>query len=123
KDGTRFLWGTVTALEPPSRVAFSWHPTQHESDAQQIEITFTPDRAAGGTRVELVSTGWEKMSEQARRARNGYAMGWGAVLDRLAGRFNPAYLLFNAMSAGITLIGQRGTFVRKSLGRMPAESR
>jgi hypothetical protein len=33
------------------------------------------------------------------------------------------HILFVAMSATIDLIGQRGTFVRNSLGRMPAASR
>jgi hypothetical protein len=45
-------------------------------------------------------------------------LGWGLVLDRFAGRFRPVMLFFSAMSLGITLIGQRGKFVRTSLGKM-----
>jgi uncharacterized protein YndB with AHSA1/START domain len=116
KDGTRMRWGTVIAVEPPRRVAFSFHPSRAESDAQRIDITFTPEGA--GTRVDLLSTGWEKMSEKAQHTRGGYQLGWGLVLDRFAGRFRPVLLFFYAMSAGITLIGQRGKFVRTSLGKM-----
>jgi hypothetical protein len=65
-----------------------------------------------------VSSGWEKMSEKARAARGGYQFGWGLVLDSFAGRFSPALIFFGVMSFGITLIGQRGRFVRESLGRM-----
>ena len=116
KDGTRMRWGTVVALESPRFVAFTFHPSRAESDAQRVEITFA--REGEGTRVELVSTGWEKMSEEVRRTRGGYYLGWRLVLDRFAGRFGPTLLFFYAMSAGITLIGQRGKFVRTSLGRM-----
>ena len=119
KDGTRMRWGKVIALEPPRRVVFTFHPSRADSDAQQVEITFSPDGA--GTRVDLISTGWEKMSDQAQRTRGGYQLGWGLVLDRFAGRFSPALLFFGAMSAGITLIGQRGKFVRTSLGKMEDE--
>jgi uncharacterized protein YndB with AHSA1/START domain len=116
KDGTRMRWGTVIALEPPRRVAFTFHPSRAESDAQRIEITFSPE--GDRTRVDLVSTGWEKMSDKAQRTRGGYQLGWGLVLDRFAGRFRAVLLFFGAMSAGITLIGQRGKFIRESLGKM-----
>ncbi len=119
-DGTRFMWGIVTALEPPRRVAFTHHASRAESDAQEIDVSFTPEGT--GTRVELVSRGWEKMSLQAKRARGGYHMTWGVALDRYAGRFSGVLLLFIAMSTAIDIIGQRGTFIRNSLGRMPASS-
>ena len=116
KDGTRMRWGKVIAVEPPRRVVFTFHPSRAESDAQQVEITFSPD--GDRTRVDLVSTGWERMSDKAQRTRGGYQLGWGLVLDRFAGRFRPVLLFFGAMSAGITLIGQRGKFIRTSLGKM-----
>jgi uncharacterized protein YndB with AHSA1/START domain len=116
KDGTRMLWGEVIALDPPRRVAFTFHPSRAESDAQQVEITFSPD--GDRTRVDLLSTGWERMSDKAQRTRGGYQLGWGLVLERFAGRISPILLFFGAMSAGITLIGQRGKFIRTSLGKM-----
>ena len=116
KDGTRMRWGTVISLDAPRSVTFTFHPSRAESDAQLVEITFSPE--GEGTRVDLVSTGWEKMSDKARATRGGYQLGWGLVLDRFAGRFRPVMLFFSAMSFVITLIGQRGKFVRTSLGRM-----
>jgi uncharacterized protein YndB with AHSA1/START domain len=116
KDGTRMLWGKVVALDPPRRVVFSFHPSRAESDAQHVEINFT--REGEGTCVDLISTGWERMSEKVKATRGGYNLGWGLVLDRFAGRFKPVMLFFGLMSFGITAIGQRGKFVRTSLGRM-----
>jgi uncharacterized protein YndB with AHSA1/START domain len=119
-DGTRFMWGRVTALEPPRRVAFTHHASRAESDAQDVEVTFTPE--GGGTRLDLVSRGWEKMSLKARKARGGYGMTWSGALDAYAGRWSAVRLFFIAMSAAIDLTGQRGAFMRGSLGGVPAPS-
>jgi len=116
-DGTRMLWGTVMAFDAPNRVAFTFHPSREESDAQLIEVRFLPDRV--GTRVELTSSGWDKMGKSAQRAYGAYRLNWGAALDRFAERFSGVVVLFSVMSAGIDLIGQRGTFIRNSHGRMP----
>jgi uncharacterized protein YndB with AHSA1/START domain len=116
KDGTRMRWGEVITIEPPRRVEFTFHPSHAEADAQHVAITFTPE--GDHTSVDLVSTGWEKMSDKARATRGGYQLGWGLVLNEFAGRFSPTLLFFGVMSFGITLIGQRGRFVRESLGRM-----
>jgi len=119
-DGTRMLWGTVTAFDAPNRVAFTFHPSHKESDAQLIEVRFLPDGV--GTRVELTSSGWEKMGKRAQRAYGAYRLNWGAALDRFAERFSGVVVLFSVMSAGIDLIGQRGNFIRNSHGRMtPSE--
>lgn len=115
-DGTRMLWGKVTAFDPPSRVAFTFHPSLQESDAQLIEVRFLAEGV--GTRVELVSSGWEKMGKRAQRAYGAYRLNWGAALDRFAERFSGVVVLFSVMSAGIDLIGQRGNFIRNSHGRM-----
>jgi uncharacterized protein YndB with AHSA1/START domain len=120
RDGTRFRWGTVTALESPRRVAFTWHAAYDEQDAQQVEITFVPERA--GTRVVLVSSGWEKMGAKARSSHGGYGMTWTAVLARFGRRFSAVTLVFQAMSAAITALGQRQSFIDGSRGRMPAGS-
>ena len=40
-DGTRCLWGTVTAFDSPHRVAFTHHASREATDAQQVEVTFT----------------------------------------------------------------------------------
>jgi hypothetical protein len=104
-------------FDAPNRVAFTFHPAREESDAQLIEVRFLPDGV--GTRVELTSSGWDKMGKSAQRAYGAYRLNWGAALDRFAERFSGVVVLFSVMSAGIDLIGQRGTFIRNSHGRMP----
>jgi uncharacterized protein YndB with AHSA1/START domain len=81
-DGTTAVWGTITGWEPPHRVAFTWHPGRPESEATDVEVTFTPDEA-GGTVVLLVHSGWERRADGAT-ARDGYESGWEPVIRRLA---------------------------------------
>ena len=83
-DGTTAAWGTVTRWDPPHAVAFTWHPGNPESEASQVEVTFTVD-TSGGTLVELVHTGWERRPDGVR-AREGYDTGWNTVLNRFAGK-------------------------------------
>jgi uncharacterized protein YndB with AHSA1/START domain len=116
-DGTRFRWGTVTAFEPPRRVAFTWHASYEATDAQQVDVTFVPQ--AGGTRVELVSSGWERMGGHARRSYGGYRLSWRAALGVYARQPTASLLFLQAMSTMISVTGQRGTFIRHSRGRMP----
>jgi uncharacterized protein YndB with AHSA1/START domain len=84
KGGVEHPWGEVTLWEPPRRVRFLWHPSRPRENHQDVELTFTPN--GGGTRVELVSWGWERWGKGAKGARRGYRMGWGYVFDHLAGR-------------------------------------
>jgi uncharacterized protein YndB with AHSA1/START domain len=80
RDGTEADWGRITAWEPPRRVAFTWHPGRTEETRQEVEVTF---RSEGeGTRVELMHTGWERVSEKPREMRDGYDAGWDLVLAR-----------------------------------------
>ena len=81
---TARTWGTVTAWEPPRRVAFTWHPGQPAERAQQIDVRFTPEGT--GTRLELVHEGWESSGTMAARVRRGYGVGWAYVLRLWAGR-------------------------------------
>jgi uncharacterized protein YndB with AHSA1/START domain len=86
EDGTEAVWGTVTAWEPPLRLAFTWHPGRAESTAQEVEVRFTP--VDGGTRVELEHRGWEKLGERAEEARNEYDSGWDFVLGHYVNVIN-----------------------------------
>ena len=87
RGGTDSTWGTVTAWEPPTRVAFTWHPGSKPDMAQSIEVRFLaagPDGAH--TRLELTHSGWERFGALASRVRGGYSIGWGYVLRFWAGR-------------------------------------
>jgi uncharacterized protein YndB with AHSA1/START domain len=120
KDGRRFQWGTITAWDPPRRVGFTWHPSRDAAVAQDVEVRFIPEPA--GTRVELVSTGWEKLGARAARERKGYSIGWGALLDVYAGRRSAVHLLFSVISRGmrlyLTLTGRLESEIAKSGGQL-----
>jgi len=77
-DGTTSDWGVVTAWEPPGRVAFTWHPGREPDSGQSVEVTFVP--TDGGTRVDLVHSGWEKLGDTAAEQREQYQSGWDPVL-------------------------------------------
>lgn len=75
--GEEHVWGTVSAWEPPDRVAFSWHVGREPDTAQQVEVTFTP--MGDETEVKLVHSGWEKLGAEAEANRQGYDNGWELV--------------------------------------------
>ena len=95
RGGEESLWGTVTAWEPPRRVAFTWHPGRAPSTEQQVEVCFA---AVGhGTRLELTHSGWDSLGPRARRMRAGYRLGWAYVLALWAGRRSS----FTVLSVGV----------------------
>lgn len=83
-DGRRFQWGEVSEWSPPSMVRFSWHPSRDASTAQDVTVRF--ERIDSGTKVTLTSSNWERWGKGAARARKGYDIGWGYILNTWAGR-------------------------------------
>jgi len=92
-DGTECHWGTVTAYEPPERVAFTWNiglDWQIEKDpnrVSEVEVRFVAE-SPGRTRVELEhrnldrhGEGWEGMRDAV-----GSSGGWIVGLERFARR-------------------------------------
>lgn len=81
-DDTTTTWGTITAWQPPRRVAFSWHPGRPAAEATEVEVTFDePDDS--GTRVTLVHHGWSGRADGAA-ARDRYDSGWAHVLGQFS---------------------------------------
>jgi uncharacterized protein YndB with AHSA1/START domain len=99
-DGRRYQWGRITTWEPPRRVAFTWHPSREEREAQDVEVRF--EAVPGGSRVVLTSSGWEKLGRRAARERKGYAIGWGSILEVFAGRRTAVVLIFAVIAHMIT---------------------
>ncbi|MCL4697171.1 MAG: SRPBCC domain-containing protein [Burkholderiaceae bacterium] len=81
-DGRRFLWGTLTAWEPPRRFVMHWHPGQPAEAATTLEVRFTA--CADGTEVHIVHGGWASRGDAAAAVRGNYDEGWGRVLAALA---------------------------------------
>ncbi|MFZ5669936.1 MAG: SRPBCC domain-containing protein [Pseudomonadota bacterium] len=112
RGGEPAIWGTVTAWDPPRRVAFTWRPGQPAEKYNDIEIVFEP--AGDRTRVTLTHTGFERLGEMARRARMGYPIGWTFVLGRFARRRDPVMLMISGLNAAVmTLVRLRGRAAAK----------
>jgi uncharacterized protein YndB with AHSA1/START domain len=89
-DGSTCEWGRVLAWEPPGRLVLAWHldaQWQYDPDpghASDVEVTFDelPD---GGTRVQLVHSGLERMvgGEGAAGALSSEG-GWPGLVRRFA---------------------------------------
>jgi uncharacterized protein YndB with AHSA1/START domain len=124
-DGRRYQWGTVTLVEPPHRVGFTWHPSREKDVAQDVVVTFHPE--GSGTLVELVSTGWERLGARGARERKGYSIGWRAVLDVFAGKTSAVILLFGIISRvltfGLWVTGKLERSIDQAGGRLPADSK
>jgi uncharacterized protein YndB with AHSA1/START domain len=77
-SGTEHEWGRVTAWEPPSRLAYTWHLHFAPEDATDVEIRFV-DAGADRTRVEVRHSGWERLGARAPQRREGNRLGWTSV--------------------------------------------
>ena len=80
-DGRTSEWGVVSAWSPGVRFATSWYPGNEPELATQVDVTFSPT-PDGGTRVDLVHTGWEARGTEAVKLASGYDTGWDFVLGR-----------------------------------------
>lgn len=81
-DGTEHVWGHVVALDPGSRIRFTWHPDREAASAQWVEVSFDA-AAAGRCHARLRHGGWEALGEIAPILRNQYGPGWQHVFGRL----------------------------------------
>ena len=81
-DGAETSWGRVLAFDPPKRIVIEWN-VNAANPATEIEVTFTPED--GGTRVEVVHSGWECYADPTEtRASYDSEKGWTTVLARYA---------------------------------------
>ena len=71
------VWGTVTRWEPPTVLAFTWHPGADAERASRVSVTFTPHGQQ--TLVRLDHAGWENFTDPGA-ARAEYEHGWPMVL-------------------------------------------
>ncbi len=80
-------WGTVLAYEPPHRIVLEWH-VNPAHPATRIEVRFAHDN--GGTRVDLVHSGWEQFASDETRSNYASENGWTTVLGCFADAANTA---------------------------------
>lgn len=101
-DGRRFQWGQLLEIEPPRRLKFTWHPSRDPATAQEVEVVFAAE--SGGTRLTLTAAGWERWGPKASRARRGYDIGWGYVLNVWAARRTGGMAVLDGLMAGAQIV-------------------
>jgi uncharacterized protein YndB with AHSA1/START domain len=81
-EGEEHEWGRVTAYDPQHRLAIEWH-VNPDHPPTEIDVTFTPED--GGTRVDLVHSGWERFDDPTgTRTSYDSENGWAKVLGLYA---------------------------------------
>ena len=78
-SGVEHEWGRVTAWEPPSRLAYTWHLSFEPEDATDVEVRFV-DAGDNCTHVVIEHGGWERLGERAPPRREGNRIGWISVI-------------------------------------------
>ena len=78
-DGVEHDWGEVTAWEPPSRLAYTWHIGRSAREATDVEIRFLASDE-GSTRVEINQSGWHRFGEEAGPWRDRNRVSWDSLL-------------------------------------------
>lgn len=85
KDGQTSVWGTVSSIDSPKSLHFTWHPGAAAKQAQRIEVTL--QTVENGTEVRLSHSGWEVLGEKAKEVRANYDTGWDFVFtERFGGK-------------------------------------
>lgn len=79
-DGTRHVWGSLLAWDPPHGFEMSWHPGQSVEQATRVRVRFAP--SAVGSELHLVHDGWDARGAEAATVRESYDNGWPRVLAR-----------------------------------------
>lgn len=83
QSGAEHQWGQITAWDPPSRLAYTWHLRFAPDDATDVEVRFV-EIGEDRTRVEIVHGGWDRLGEHASPRREGNRLGWTSVLPHFA---------------------------------------
>ena len=76
-NGDTHRWGTVQDWSPPERVVIAWHVGTSPETATTVDVSFS--EADGGTRADLVHSGWENAADPSVRDR--YDSGWATVFE------------------------------------------
>jgi uncharacterized protein YndB with AHSA1/START domain len=79
-SGEEASWGEVLEWEPPTRLVLLWKPNDSPYPPTEVEVRFTAEGER--TRVELEHRGWERLGDDAGKARDSYEKGWPPVLAR-----------------------------------------
>ena len=83
-DGSEQTWGHVLVWEPPTRFRITWELLP---EVTEVEVQFR-GLSPGLTRVELVHSGWDRLTHEqiaaATQLLGGYTAGWQHILATFA---------------------------------------
>ena len=77
KGDERHEWADVLEFDPPHSLRLRWR-VNPEKPPTELNVTFVAE--AGGTRVQLVHSGWEAFADRADEEFESYRGGWNVVL-------------------------------------------
>ena len=82
--GVKRHWARIHTWNPPHTLGYTWR-VNPDNPPTDVTVTFTP-AAGGGTRVEVVHSGWEAYgaSREELHASYGGEGGWALVLEAFA---------------------------------------
>jgi uncharacterized protein YndB with AHSA1/START domain len=78
RDGAEHDWGEITLWRPPDQLGYLWHLRRDPADATEVLIRFSGH--AGGTRVEIEHSGWERLGAEGPEWRSRNQDGWTSLL-------------------------------------------
>jgi hypothetical protein len=79
-DSTEFDWGEILVWDPPNRLGYLWHIRADRAEATEVQIRFIA-LAEGGTRLEIVHSGWDRLGEAGQARRDANLKGWSGLLQ------------------------------------------
>jgi uncharacterized protein YndB with AHSA1/START domain len=91
RSGEEHEWGSVTAWDPPRRLAFTWHPGARDDRDQVVDVEFLVE--AYGTRVTLTHSGWDRAGAEACASQAHYTAQWSSLLQLCFAEFVSAEML------------------------------
>jgi len=82
-EGVEHEWGRVLTYAPPHRIVIEWR-VNPDNPPTEVDVTFAAED--GGTRVEVVHSGWERFEDPSHATRGEYDGdgGWTTVVARYA---------------------------------------
>ncbi|MGI8533037.1 MAG: SRPBCC domain-containing protein, partial [Geodermatophilaceae bacterium] len=80
RGGVEVDWGRVVRFDPPLHFGFRWHLGTTAEQATDVQLAFVGN-GSGGTTVELVHSGWDRLGADASDRRERNTAGWTAVFD------------------------------------------
>jgi len=81
-EGVEYDRGRVTAWEPPTRLAYTWHIGSDPAAATEVEVRFLP-RDDDTSRVGIAHRGLDRLGATGSAGRDRNRHGWNTLLPHV----------------------------------------